>query len=132
MALFPAEQAAVEANARGARSTGILPYQALLELVREREIDALAPIEPEQVQPASLDLRLGATAYRIPASFLPGADGTVMDKIQQFGMYPLDLGQGAVLERGCVYIVPLLEHVALGHRVTAFANPKSSTGRLDI
>ncbi len=132
MALFPAEQAAVDANARGARSTGILPYQALLELVREREIDALAPIEPEQVQPASLDLRLGATAYRIPASFLPGADGTVMDKIQQFGMYPLDLGQGAVLERGCVYIVPLLEHVALGHRVTAFANPKSSTGRLDI
>jgi len=132
MALFPAEQRESDAGPRAAHTTGILPYQSLLELIREREIDALVPIEPEQVQPASLDLRLGPTAYRIPASFLPGPGATVMEKIDAFGMYPIDLTAGAVLERGCVYIVPLLEHVALGHRVTAFANPKSSTGRLDI
>lgn len=130
MALFPAQPA--QAGSKPVYSTGILPYQAIRELVREREIDALAEIAEDQLQPASLDLRLGATAYRIPASFLPGPEASVMEKLESFGMYPLDLSEGAVLERGCVYIVPLLEHVALGSRLSAFANPKSSTGRLDI
>jgi dCTP deaminase len=130
MALFPAQPA--EAGSKPAYSTGILPYQAIRELVREHEIGALVEIAEDQLQPASLDLRLGATAYRIPASFLPGPDATVIEKLESFGMYPVDLSEGAVLERGCVYIVPLLEHVALGSRLSAFANPKSSTGRLDI
>ena len=115
-----------------ARATGILPCQALAELVRNHEIIALAEILPDQIQPASLDLRLGTVAYRVPASFLPGPDKTVMGKIRELGMYPVDISNGAVLERGSVYIVPLLESVALGTRMTAFANPKSSTGRLDI
>jgi dCTP deaminase len=130
MALFQAEPA--ETGGKPAFSTGILPYQSIRELVRDREIDALAGIDEDQLQPASLDLRLGAVAYRVPASFLPGPDATVMSKIEAFGIYPIDLREGAVLERSCVYVVPLLEHVALGSRLSAFANPKSSTGRLDI
>jgi len=130
MALFQAEPA--ETGGKPAFSTGILPYQSIRELVRDREIDALVAIDEDQLQPASLDLRLGAMAYRVPASFLPGPDTAVMSKLEAFGMYPLDLRDGAVLERGCVYVVPLLEHVALTSRLSAFANPKSSTGRLDI
>jgi dCTP deaminase len=113
-------------------STGILPYQTLLDLVRSGEIAAAAGIGPEQVQPASIDLRLGPVAYRVPASFLPGGGATVMERINQFGKYALDIGQGAVLEKGCVYIVPLQESLRLSRGVSAFANPKSSTGRLDI
>lgn len=132
MALFAPADRPDERDSAALRSTGVLPYQTIKELVRAHEIDALIAIEDAQIQPASIDLRLGAQAYRIPASFLPGAGATVIDKIRDFGMYPIDLTPGAVLERGCVYIAPLLEHVALGYRVSAFANPKSSTGRLDI
>jgi dCTP deaminase len=114
------------------RSTGILPFQAIRDLVRAGEIAADQAIGDDQIQPASLDLRLGAEAFRAPASFLPGPDATVRDKIAAFDMHRLDLAGGAVLERGCVYIVPLMERVALGAKLAAFANPKSSTGRLDI
>ncbi|MSP87581.1 MAG: 2'-deoxycytidine 5'-triphosphate deaminase [Alphaproteobacteria bacterium] len=114
------------------RTTGILPFQAIRELVRTGEIAADQAIGEDQVQPASLDLRLGVEAFRAPASFLPGPDATVRDKIASFDMHRLDLTGGAVLERGCVYIVPLMERVALGAKLVAFANPKSSTGRLDI
>jgi dCTP deaminase len=113
-------------------STGILPYQTLLELVRNREVAAAAEIGADQVQPASIDLRLGPVAYRVPASFLPGGGATVMDRINRFGKYALDISAGAVLEKGCVYIVPLQESLRLSKGVSAFANPKSSTGRLDI
>ncbi|MCY4310450.1 MAG: 2'-deoxycytidine 5'-triphosphate deaminase, partial [Rhodospirillaceae bacterium] len=78
------------------------------------------------------DLRLGATANRVRASFLPGRDETVEDKIARYGQYTLDLTEGAVLERGAVYIVPLLESLALPPDIHGIANPKSSTGRLDI
>jgi dCTP deaminase len=133
--LFPAigapePDSAADAHSR--RSTGILPSQAITALIADHAIDALVPIEPEQVQPASLDLRLGKVAYRVRASFLPGPAATVMDKVRALGMHEIDLTKGAVLERGCVYIVPLLEHVRLGYRESAFANPKSSTGRLDV
>ena len=111
--------------------TGILPYQTIRELVRSHEIEAV-DLQPDQIQPASLDLRLGNVAYRVRASFLPGPDATVMQKVQALGMHRLDLTQDAVLERGCVYIVPLLERVNLSPRLSAFANPKSSTGRLDV
>ncbi|MFI4988038.1 MAG: 2'-deoxycytidine 5'-triphosphate deaminase [Alphaproteobacteria bacterium] len=113
-------------------TTGILPYQALKELIRNKEIMAAAEFTEQQIQPASLDLRLASTAYRVRASFLPGEGFTVKQKIDLFGMHKIDLAPGAVLEKGCVYIVPLQEHVALSSRISGLANPKSSVGRLDI
>ena len=115
------------------RTTGILPSQDLEYLVRvTREILPLEPIQDDQYQPASLDLRLGPVAYRVRASFLPGKDATVKDKLEDLAMHKMDISNGAVLERGCVYIVPLLEGLSLRKRTSAMGNPKSSTGRLDI
>jgi len=119
-------------DSRSAARTGILPFQAINNMLREHEIWARADIAPDQVQPASIDLRLGPTAYRVRASFLPGPGSTVLDKMQELDPYPVDISAGAVLERGCVYVVPLLEALELKSGVIAFANPKSSTGRLDI
>ena len=128
--LFPASQAHMGQTPR--HTTGILPYQALKELIRNKEIMAAAEFSEQQVQPASIDLRLGSVAYRVRASFLPGEGYTVKQKIDLFGMHKIDLAQGAVLEKGCVYIAPLLEYVALSSRISGLANPKSSVGRLDI
>jgi dCTP deaminase len=115
------------------RSTGILPLQELEYQVKvTKEIFAVEPIHGSQFQPASLDLRLGSVAYRVRASFLPGKDATVQQKLAEFTMHKMDISDGAVLERGCVYIVPLLESLALKRRTSAMGNPKSSTGRLDI
>src|SRR5256885_13148240 len=90
------------------------------------------PFIESQIQPASLDLRLGAVAYRVRASFLPGPGSTVAERIDQLKLQELELGDGAVLETGCVYIVPLIESLALPETIAAAANPKSSTGRLDL
>ena len=90
------------------------------------------PFDTDQVQPASLDLRLGDVAYRIRSSFLPGPEHTVADRIEKLKLHELDLTRGAVLERGCVYLVPLQESLDLPETVSAGANPKSSTGRLDV
>jgi len=117
---------------RNAARTGILPFQAINNMVREHELWAKSEILPDQIQPASIDLRLGPIAYRVRASFLPGPNSTVLDKMQQLDAYPIDISAGAVLEKGCVYVVPLLEALNLKSGVIAFANPKSSTGRLDI
>ncbi len=114
------------------QGTGILPYQQIKALIRDHEIWAEEDIRPEQVQPASLDLRLGPVAYRVRASFLPGENATVAEKIQQFALHEIDLRRGAVLEKDCVYVVPLLERLQLSSRISAAVNPKSSTGRLDI
>lgn len=111
---------------------GVLPYQALRELARTNEILASSDFDASQFQPASLDLRLSDVAYRVRASFLPGPHARVMEKVEQFGMHEVDISNGAVLEKGCVYIVPLMEKLALKGRLTAVANPKSSTGRLDV
>ena len=119
-------------GAAGVRTTGILPQQALKTMRREHEIVAVPDIEEPQWQPASLDLRLGEVAYRVRASFLPGPGATVEEKIKQLDGYPIDLTNGAVLERGCVYVIPLLESLDLRSGVAGFANPKSSTGRLDV
>lgn len=122
----------ISPEARLPRVTGILPSQAINAMRRDGEIFAAAEILPEQVQPASIDLRLGRVAYRVRASFLPGPEATVAEKIEQLDGYAIDLRPGAVLEKGCVYVAPLLESLALNQAVAGFANPKSSTGRLDI
>ena len=113
-------------------TTGVLPSHVLRELVRSGEIAADAAVTEDQIQPASLDLRLGTVAYRVRASFLPGPDASVADRIAQLGMHEIDLTGGAVLEKGCVYIVPLQERLRLSDRISGLANPKSSAGRLDI
>lgn len=116
-----------------AYSTGILPSQELERLVKvTKEIYAVEPILDDQFQPASLDLRLGPVAYRVRASFLPGKDATVVQRLDDLKMHEMDISNGGVLERGCVYIVPLLEGLSLQRRTSAMGNPKSSTGRLDI
>jgi dCTP deaminase len=114
------------------RDTGVLPYQALSALVRASEITASQPISSHQIQPASLDLRLGSVAYRMRASFLPGPDRTVQERIDTYCLHEIDLSRGGLLEKGCVYIVPLLESLALSDSLSGVANPKSSTGRLDV
>ncbi|HTJ02583.1 MAG TPA: 2'-deoxycytidine 5'-triphosphate deaminase [Methylovirgula sp.] len=112
---------------------GLLPREKIEEMQRRKMIWAQVDIESAQFQPASLDLRLGPRAYRVRASFLPGKDRTVAEQLEAFASDEIDLeGQGAVLERGCVYVVPLLEHLQLTESFSASANPKSSTGRLDI
>ena len=111
---------------------GILPLQHLQKAINDGTISADQKITPAQLQPASLDLRLGADAWRVQASFLPGIKMTVADKLARFAMHKIDLIEGAVLERGCVYIVKLQESLALPYSLSAMANPKSSTGRLDI
>lgn len=114
-------------------TTGLLPSQSLREAVAlGREIRSQEPIAEDQVQPASLDLRLGEVAYRVRASFLPGARASVADKLAGLSMHRIDLGQGAVLEKDCVYIVPLIERLALRKRTSGATNPKSSIGRLDV
>jgi dCTP deaminase len=114
-------------------ATGILPCQELEHQVKvTKEIFSVEPIHDDQFQPASLDLRLGAVAYRVRASFLPGKTATVKQKLEDLAMHEMDISKGAVLERGCVYIVPLLEGLSLRKRTSAMGNPKSSTGRLDI
>ncbi|MCT8970767.1 2'-deoxycytidine 5'-triphosphate deaminase [Microbaculum marinisediminis] len=114
------------------RAPGILPAEAIRRLVDNRQVIPGGDLAADQIQPASLDLRLGRTAYRVRASFLPGPNRTVRDRLDLLGLHKIDLTQGAVLETGCVYIVPLLEEVRLPAHLAADANPKSSTGRLDI
>ncbi len=112
--------------------TGVLPSQSLEQMIASGAIRARAGILPEQVQPSSLDLRLGAEAYRVRASFLVTGNATVTSKLEQYRLHTLDLTRPAVLEKGCVYIVPLQEELALPGNISGKANPKSSTGRLDI
>ncbi len=111
---------------------GVLPDHAIDALVADGALAADPPILAEQRQPASLDLRLGTVAYRVRASFLAGPGATVEDRLKLFEMHRIDLSDGAVLEKGCVYLVPLMERLALPADVSAVANAKSSTGRLDL
>ena len=111
---------------------GVLPVQQLKELIKSGALAAQGPITNAQLQPASIDLRLGTKAYRIRASFLPGPRRTVEDRLKDVVMHEIDLTNGAVLETGCVYLVPLMERTALPKTVSGLANPKSSTGRIDV
>jgi dCTP deaminase len=113
-------------------TTGILPYQDIVKLIAGGRINAAQPVEDAQIQPASLDLRLGATAWRVRASFLPGKASSVSSKIERMMMHQIDLTRPTVFEKGCVYIAELLEELRLPPDISGKANPKSSTGRLDI
>src|SRR6266851_3463037 len=114
------------------RTTGILPSQTIRELIDGGRVAGSPPITPEQIQPASLDLRLGDIAHRVRASFLPGPNSTVEAKINDLRMTRVDLTSASVFEKDCVYIVPLLEEVHLPDNISGKANPKSTTGRLDV
>ena len=112
---------------------GLLGREKIDIMLRREMIRARDAIEASQKQPASLDLRLGPKAYRVRASFLPGKSRTVAAQLQNLKFDEISLtGPGAVLERGCVYVIPLLESLVLPNSISAVANPKSSTGRLDI
>jgi dCTP deaminase len=123
------EQPAAQAHAR---TTGILPSQEISNLVARGHINATPAVNPDHIQPASLDLRLGDIAHRVRASFLPGPNSTVEAKIKQLRMTRVDLTGSAVFEKDCVYIVPLIEELNLPENLSGRANPKSTTGRLDI
>jgi dCTP deaminase len=112
---------------------GILPARAIRELAERKAIAAERDYDADQIQPASLDLRLGTRAWRIRASFLPSAKTPVADRLEDLALHPISLnGEGTVLETGCVYIVEVEERLALPADIAAATNPKSSTGRLDI
>lgn len=113
-------------------STGVLPSQTLRAMIAQGTIAADPATIDAQIQPASLDLRLGTVAYRVRASFLAGQGRKVADRIAEFEMHRVDLTDGAVLEKGCVYLIPLMERLRLPAGVNAVANAKSSTGRLDL
>ena len=113
-------------------AAGVLPSQWLR---KARDAGVIASptytLDDAQIQPASVDLRLGDWAHRLRCSFLPGRD-TVLDRLPAFEMDRLDLRDGAVLERNRPYLIPLCESLALPADLAGRANPKSSTGRLDI
>lgn len=112
---------------------GVLPDHEFRKLIAADAVTASRPFDADQVQPASLDLRLGEKAWRLRASFLPGEKFTVEDRLKNgLLMHELDLRDGAVLEKGCVYLVPLLESLDLPNGISGRANPKSSTGRVDV
>ena len=111
---------------------GVLPSQAIEKMVAEGQIRSRAPLQPDQIQPSSIDLRLGAEAFRVRASFLANGAATITSKLELYRLHTIDLTRPAVLEKGCVYIVPLQEELALPAHISGKANPKSSTGRLDI
>ncbi|WP_273500349.1 2'-deoxycytidine 5'-triphosphate deaminase [Paracoccus sphaerophysae] len=111
---------------------GVLPDRALRELIDAGAIRAPIDLSPDQIQPASIDLRLGTMASRLRASFLAGRGRSVAERLPDFEMHRMDLSQGAVLEKGCVYLVPLVERLSLPKGIEAVANAKSSTGRLDL
>ena len=113
-------------------TSGVLPSQTLRDLIASGAIAADPPVRPDQLQPASLDLRLGTVAYRVRASFLTGKDQSVEDRLADFTMHRVNLSDGAVLEKNCVYVIPLAERLRLPPGITAVANAKSSTGRLDL
>lgn len=113
-------------------SSGILPSQSIDALIAEGAITSLSAFDADQVQPASLDLRLGLRCWRIRASFLPGLHRTVRQRMADVAMHEIDLSKGAVLERGCVYIAEVQERLQLSPGLSARGNPKSSTGRIDV
>ncbi len=129
----PAGATAVSASPERAVAGGVLPAQRLREAIAAEWIVAGAwRIPSESVQPASIDLRLGERAWALRCSFLPDSDSTVEQKIEDLAFEQIDLRDGATLERDRPYLVPLIEELRLPEHIRAKANPKSSTGRLDV
>jgi dCTP deaminase len=111
---------------------GYLPFQMIEMACHEGYIHSEVPIAPSQFQPVSLDLRLGPKAYRIQCSFLPEND-TVEEKLKDVSLYEFDIsGDGGILEKGAIYLIPLMEELNFPPSMFGLANPKSSTGRLDM
>jgi dCTP deaminase len=119
-------------EAAQARTTGLLPSQEISALIDRGNIIAAPAVNPDHIQPASLDLRLGDMAHRVRASSLPGPNSTVEAKIKELRMTRVDLTGAPVFEKDCVYIIPLVEELNLPENISGKANPKSTTGRLDI
>jgi dCTP deaminase len=116
----------------GGRKSGILPAQEIRELINNGKIRSPKPVSEDQIQPASIDLRLGAKAYRVIASFLPTKKSLIGPKIREILLDEIDLTAGAVLKPDNVYIAPVMEYLSLPADVSGVANPKSTTGRLDV
>ena len=115
------------------RQTGILSSIEIKELIRNGKIRSGSQvIDDSQVQPASIDLRLGDKAYRVQASFLPSSGSTIESKIRDLTLAEIDLTKPALLERGAVFLIPIVEELSLPYDISGVANPKSTTGRLDI
>lgn len=115
------------------QNSGVLPCQWIRVLAERKQVYSdMAPFTADQIQPASLDLRLGSKAIRVRASFLPGKGHKVRDKLDVLEQHVICLDDGAVLERNCVYLVELQEALNLPESIAGVANPKSSTGRLDV
>ena len=124
---------APEGALAGSDTRGVLPAQLLREALAAGWLQADPwQIPASSVQPASLDLRLGEHAWALRCSFLPDSDSTVEEKIEDLAFERIDLRDGATLERDRPYLVPLIERLALPPEIRAKANPKSSTGRLDV
>ena len=104
--------------------TGILSDTEIAELINEKIINASEKLTNDQIQPASLDLRLGKKAWRVRSSFLPGSKNKVESKISRLSMHEIDLSKGAVLEKGCVYIAEIMENLDLPENISASANQK--------
>ena len=119
------------ASDRWLRRPAVLPSQYLREAVARKWVRA-ENLAPNQVQPASIDLTLGSTAYRLLCSFLPDTESTVEEKLKDYVLEEMSITEGAILERNRAYLIPLREDLSLPEALRAKANPKSSTGRLDI
>ena len=112
---------------------GVVPSQGLWQAVEEGWISSGDfRIRRQSIQPASIDLRLADHAWALRCSFLPSAGTAVMDRVKDLALDRVDLRHGATLERDRPYLIPLIEELDLPRHVRAKANPKSSTGRLDV
>jgi dCTP deaminase len=119
------------AHRLSAGQEGVLPRQDIIEMVKDGLVASKFTIEDSQFQPASFDLRVGEKGYRVQCSFLPDKD-EVASKLDRHAIYPINLIEGAVLEPGSVYVIPLMERLNLPERIRAKANPRSTIGRLDV
>jgi dCTP deaminase len=129
----PLSQSGTASAAGAGTAVGVLPAQSLRAAIGDGWISSgVWRIPEESVQPASLDLRLGEHAWALRCSFLPDSDSTVEDKVKDIAFERIDLRDGATFERDRPYLVPLIEELRLPEGVRAKANPKSSTGRLDV
>ena len=110
---------------------GYLPCQLIEQVYRQGMIHSQETITASQIQPVSMDLRLGPKAYRIQCSFLPENE-PVETKLKEVSLYDFDISDGGILEKNAIYLIPLMEELSLPSSLCGLANPKSSTGRLDM